>query len=84
MIRRSQIICEVTTSRAASVVAVMSPKPTVENTVTVKYNASVCVNGWLKSPVEKRGQDDVDAGEQQQEQRNAGGEGFDGPQAREP
>jgi hypothetical protein len=30
-----------------------------------------------------RVQDDVGAGEQQQEQRNAGGEGFDPPQARE-
>jgi Zn-dependent alcohol dehydrogenase len=29
------------------------------------------------------GHDDVGAGEQQQEQRNAGGQGFDGPQARE-
>ena len=29
-----------------------------------------------------RGHDDVDAGEQQQEQRDAGGEGFDGPQRR--
>ena len=32
----------VTTSRAVSVLAVMSPNPTVENTVTVKYNPSVC------------------------------------------
>jgi hypothetical protein len=48
MIRRSAIICEVTTSRAASVLAVMSPKPTVENTVTVQYSASVCVSGWPK------------------------------------
>ena len=29
------------TTRASSDLAVMSPKPTVENTVTVKYNASV-------------------------------------------
>jgi hypothetical protein len=29
-----------------------------------------------------RGHDDVGAGEQQQEQRNAGREGFDSPQAR--
>jgi hypothetical protein len=35
------IIWPVTTSRAASVLAVMSPNPTVENTVTAKYSASV-------------------------------------------
>ena len=44
MTRRSAIICTVTTSRAASVLAVMSPNPTVENTVTVKYSPSVCVS----------------------------------------
>ena len=33
---RSAIICPVT-SRAVSVLAVMSPNPTVEKTVTVKY-----------------------------------------------
>lgn len=38
---RSAIICALTTSRAASVLAVMSPNPTVEITVTVKYSASV-------------------------------------------
>ena len=38
---RSVIIWPVTTSRAASVLAVMSPNPTVENTVTAKYSASV-------------------------------------------
>ena len=26
----------------------MSPKPTVEKTVTVKYKASVRVSGWVK------------------------------------
>jgi hypothetical protein len=41
---RSAIICPVTTSRAAWVLAVMSPNPTVENTVTVKYKPSVCVS----------------------------------------
>ena len=45
---RLTIICPVTTSRAASVLAVMSPKPTVVNTVTVKYSAFVRVMGWLK------------------------------------
>jgi hypothetical protein len=39
---RSAIICPVTTSRAVSVLAVMSPKPTVEKTVTAKYRPSVC------------------------------------------
>jgi hypothetical protein len=46
--RRSAIICPVTTSRAVSVLAVMSPKPTVENTVAVKYSASARVSGVLK------------------------------------
>jgi hypothetical protein len=48
MATRSTIICPVTTSRAASVLAVISPNPTVENTVTVKYSASVRVSGSLK------------------------------------
>jgi hypothetical protein len=43
--------------------------------------------GVCQPPVEvasrHRGHGDVGAGEQQQEQRNAGGQGFDGPQARE-
>jgi hypothetical protein len=43
------IIWPVTTSRAASV---MSPNPTVENTVTVKYSASVCVRCSPKLPAE--------------------------------
>ena len=30
----------------------MSPKPTVENTVTVKYKASVRVSGWVKLAAE--------------------------------
>ena len=34
------------TTRAASDLAEISPNPTVENTVTVKYNASVRVSGW--------------------------------------
>ena len=48
MMIRSRIICPVTSSRAASALAVMSPKPTVANTVTVKYSALVRVIGWLK------------------------------------
>jgi hypothetical protein len=43
---RSAIICPVTTSRAASVLAVMSPNPTVEKMVTVKYRPSV----WVSRP----------------------------------
>jgi hypothetical protein len=35
-----------TTTRAVSDLAVMSPNPTVEKTVTVKYKASVRVSGW--------------------------------------
>jgi len=49
---RSPIICPVTTSRAASALGVISPKPTVANVVTVKYSASVCVSGSLKSLAE--------------------------------
>jgi hypothetical protein len=41
---RSVTICPVTSSRAPSVLAVMSPNPTVVNTVTVKYSASVWVS----------------------------------------
>ena len=52
MMMRSAIICPVTTSRAASVLAVISPNPTVANTVTVKYSASVRVSGWVKLPAE--------------------------------
>ena len=80
---RSGIICPVTTSRAVSVLAVMSPNPTVENTVTVKYSASVRVSGAVKLPGGEPGRDEVGAGEQRQEQRHAGGERLDRPQARE-
>jgi hypothetical protein len=41
-------IWPVTRARANPVVAVMSPNPTVENTVMVKYKASVRVRGSLK------------------------------------
>jgi hypothetical protein len=51
-ITRSAIICPVTTRRAVWDLAVMSPKPTVENTVTVKYSVSVRVNGPAKLPAE--------------------------------
>ena len=43
----------VSTSRAAAVLAVMSPNPTVENTVTVKYSPSVCVSRPPKLPAER-------------------------------
>ena len=42
------------TTRAAWDLAVMSPNPTVENTVTVKYKASVRVSGWVKLAAEAR------------------------------
>ena len=45
---RSMIICPVTSSRAASALAVISPKPTVAKTATVRYSALVRVMGWLK------------------------------------
>jgi hypothetical protein len=48
MTTRSVIICPVTTSRATSDLAVISPNPTVVNTVTVEYSASVRVSGSLK------------------------------------
>ena len=32
----------------------MSPKPTVEETVTVKYKASARVSGWVKVAAETR------------------------------
>jgi hypothetical protein len=40
------------TTRAVSDLAVMSPNPTVVNTVTVKYKASVRVIGWVKLAAE--------------------------------
>lgn len=49
---RSAIICPVTTSRAAWVLAVMSPNPTVDSTVTVKYSPSVCVSRPPKLPAD--------------------------------
>ncbi len=52
MITMPAIICPVTTRRAPWVVAVISPNPTVEKTVTVKYKASVRVSGSLKSASE--------------------------------
>ena len=41
-------IWPVTRARAASLVATMSPNPTVANTVTVKYSSSVRYIGSLK------------------------------------
>ena len=49
---RSRIIWPDTTKRALSLVGLISPNPTVENTVTVKYKASVRErSSWLKFPV---------------------------------
>jgi|SRR5215813_11680840 len=64
---RSIIICTVTTSRATSVLAVMSPKPTVANTVTLKYSPLVWGHGRAEVARRERCHDDVGAGEQQQE-----------------
>jgi hypothetical protein len=41
-------------ARAVSDTSVMSPDPTVENTVTVKYKASVRVSGWVRLAAEFR------------------------------
>ena len=38
----------------SDIAAVISPKPTVENTVTAKYKASVRVIGWVKFAAEAR------------------------------
>lgn len=46
---RLRSIWTVTRLRARSVSAVMSPNPTVENTVTVKYMAPTLFIGWVKS-----------------------------------
>jgi hypothetical protein len=47
---RSAIIWRVTSTRAPVATGVMSPKPTVVNTVTVKYNASVRVSAVPNAP----------------------------------
>lgn len=44
------MICPVVSRRAGSLRAVMSPNPTVLNTVIAKYNASVRDSGSLKLP----------------------------------
>jgi len=50
----STTIWPVTNSRASSVLGVMSPNPTVEKTVTVKYSESLRVRGSLKLPADSR------------------------------
>jgi hypothetical protein len=47
---RSATIWIVTRTRAAAETGVMSPKPTVANTVTVKYSASVRVSPGPNEP----------------------------------
>ncbi len=49
---RSPIIWTMSTTLATSDLGAMSPKPTVEKTVTVKYKASVRVSGWVKPAAE--------------------------------
>ena len=51
---RSASICTMSTTRAVSDFGLMSPKPTVEKTVTVKYRASVRVIGSVKLAAEFR------------------------------
>ena len=51
---RSSIIWPVTTSRAVSAWALMSPNPTVEKIVTVKYSASVRDKAEVKVEGHKR------------------------------
>src|SRR5215471_7618025 len=82
MMMRSMIICPVTTSRATSVLAVISPKPTVANTGDSEVQRVGPGHRLAEAAGREGGHDDVGAGEQQQEQRDAGGEGFDGPQPR--
>jgi hypothetical protein len=48
----------------------MSPKPTVEKTVTVKYKASVWVSGWVKFTRGGSFHHEVRRGEQQQVEGN--------------
>ena len=48
MMIRSRIIWTLTTMRAGSVLGVMSPNPTVENTVIVSYMARVWSRFWVK------------------------------------
>jgi hypothetical protein len=51
---RSASIWTMSATRAVSDLAVMSPKPTVVKTVTLKYRASVRVSGWVKFAAEAR------------------------------
>ena len=51
---RSANIWTMSTTRAVSGLAVMSPKPTVVKTVTLKYRVSVRVSGWVKLAAEAR------------------------------
>ena len=53
----SSSIWILTRMRARSLSGVMSPKPTVEKTVTTKYNAPVWSSGSLKFAVEPRERD---------------------------
>lgn len=47
---RSVTICRVTSTRAPVATGAMSPKPTVVNTVTAKYSASVRVSAVPNEP----------------------------------
>ena len=75
-------IWPVTRARANPVEAVMSPNPTVVNTVTVKYKASVRVRGSLKLADRDPTHDEIRGGKQQQKQRNARRKSSNRPQRR--
>jgi hypothetical protein len=66
--------------RAKSVAGVMSPNPTVEKTVMVKYSACVWSSRWLNAAAEAWDRGQVDAREHDQEQRQDHAEGFHRPQ----
>jgi hypothetical protein len=51
-INLAQILVFLLVIAAVPLLAVMSPNPTVANTVTVKYSASVWVSGWPKFAAE--------------------------------
>ena len=79
---RSRIIWPATTNRAVSLVAVISPNPTVEKIVTVKYSASVRVrSSWLKFPVPNVDIRKYVGREQEQEQRDRRRQRLDRPDA---
>ena len=76
---KSSHICTVTTRRAASFLAVMSPKPTVVNTVEEKYIASVRLSGTPNACRIRMSHYKVGRCEEQHVDRNTERQRFDGP-----